>query len=123
MAPALYLRGCWYLSALLVASFAMYFLLRLFREKFVYIIAPFLSLLLLGYLIAICRYPNRFTLVSENGFLLNGGVIRAFAVMGCGVFIYGITRYLNQQRYSKKSILCTGFLQISHLYHHCAEML
>ena len=32
-APALYLRGCWYLSAMLVAAFVLFFLLRTFLRK------------------------------------------------------------------------------------------
>ena len=45
---------------------------------------------------------NRFTLVHDNGYFLNGGILRAFAVMGCGVFIYGVARKLNERVLSKK---------------------
>ncbi len=103
--PVLYLRGCWYLSAMMVAAFVLYFLLQVFREKFVHIIAPCMSLFLIGYLITICEYKNRFTLVHDNGYFMNGGILRAIAVMGCGVFIYGVARELNARELSKKAYI------------------
>ncbi len=98
--PALYLRGCWYLSAMLFVSLIMFYCLCAMRDKFVYIIAPVSSVLLLGYLIGMDAAPEGINIVHVNGMFVNGGIIRAFAVMGCGVFIYGLTKLLGSKEFN-----------------------
>lgn len=102
-------NASWYLSAMLICMIVIYPLTRKYRDKFIYIIAPIISILLLGYLSRnfgnLNQYNNNFTLVYT-------GLIRAFAEISLGVIIYAIVEKLQQIKFTKFSQLLISALNL-----------
>lgn len=82
------MRSVWYISPLLLLSWAVFFLLALNREAFLGI-APFAGITLLAYI------ANEFGTLSMQGsmiFMFKGGVVRGFAEMSLGVVLAHVVR-------------------------------
>ena len=98
----------WFLSALLIALFFLYPLLFRFRESFLFMGAPLLSLFCFGTLYMVNE--NLLTHFKWMGFA-SSDVIRAIGNLSLGVFSYAITRMIDE-KYQKKNRLigCAGLL-------------
>ena len=82
----------WYVSALMIASFLLGYLLLRYKNSFLYFIAPSLSIGLYTYL-----YNNYGHLGTIFSFRLNtfSGTLRAIAGMSLGCICYCIYNYIN----------------------------
>ena len=112
--PSLYLRGSWYISAMLVVSFIYYYMILRFKKPFIEVVLPFCSLFIVGYLIQKNNNGSIFTFVHDNGLLINLGLLRAFAVMGIGAFIFTVSLYVNENviifSKGKVLLLCVKYI-------------
>lgn len=87
----------WYISAMLLALAVIYPLARRHYDVYVRIVAPLAGFLLTGMLIA--KNGTLGDAGGLSGFLTNG-VIRAFAEISLGMFVYEAVRVLKQKKCS-----------------------
>lgn len=81
----------WYISSMLIALCIIYPLARNNYDKFTHIIAPFSSIMILGYLVKFTGYFSGTT--AMLGFTMKSNY-RAFAVISLGMVCYEVYRYL-----------------------------
>ena len=96
----------WYLSAMLLAMFLLYPLVRKLKDTFFYIIAPLLVIVLYGVL-----FQNFGNLTAPRwwsfGFIMKG-TLRAIAALALGCVIFKITEGLKKFQFTKLvRIICT----------------
>ena len=88
----------WYISAMLLSMWAVYPLLRRYRDRYALIAAPLLGVLLLGYLSQ--KYSN-LNLASQFDVVVHAGLIRAFAELNLGVVAFKLAQYLSGLRLTR----------------------
>ena len=102
-------NASWYLSAMIISMVIIYPLTRKYRDKFIYILAPIISIVLLGYLSRnfsnLNQYNNNFTIVYT-------GLLRAIADITIGVIIYKVVEWLQQKNFTTLSRLLFSVFNI-----------
>ena len=84
----------WYLSAFLIASFFIYYLLLKNKDRFLYLIAPVSIVIILAF----CYHDMGYLGYSNQyQFLLCTGVWEAFASLAYGCICYKIYKTLNEK--------------------------
>lgn len=78
-------RATWYLSAMYLAMFILYPMLRRWKETFTHILAPLIAIVLLGYLSQTYGNLNQY---SNNYTFLYAGTLRALAEISLGCVCY-----------------------------------
>lgn len=79
----------WYCSALLIAGFCVYYLLLKNKKGYLYFVAPFSLMMILGWMRQNIGYINRW--LQFDGLIPIGtGVLRGFAEMGLGCICHEI---------------------------------
>lgn len=83
------LRSMWYISVFVFLLFVMYFLLS-YNDKLAMGLLPITALIIILHL-----YATYATLCCQNVYegYVSGGVLRGFAEMGIGIFMYGNVTY------------------------------
>lgn len=99
----------WYLSAMLICMFLIYPLLRKFYKTFTHIIAPLVSILLLGYMAH--SFGKLTGVMSWEGFCYRG-MLRGFAELCLGTVCFEICRYFKEKEISKKRRIIFTFAEI-----------
>lgn len=89
--------GFWYISAMLIAMFILYPLMRKYKDIFFYIIAPLLCIFLLGYSF---QTWNSFSGPRTWLGYCNKGVIRALLGILIGCICYKIGSVLKNRQYT-----------------------
>lgn len=94
----------WYLSALCITSYFLYFLLSDKKDTFVYFICPLSALLIYTY---ISRTNGNLAYVEQYNGIFLAALLRAWAGLSTGVISYYIYVYLKGYKYdnSRKSLL------------------
>ena len=103
-------NASWYLSAMFISMVILYPLARKFRDKFIYILAPILCIVIFGYLSRnfgnLNQYNNNFTIVYT-------GLIRAIAEISLGAIIYEIVEWLKLKQFTVLSKVLCSLLNIT----------
>ncbi|MBR1762618.1 MAG: acyltransferase [Eubacterium sp.] len=90
----------WYISSMLIAMMILFPLCVKYKENFKRIVCPVISLLLLGYL----SHETK-KLGGTSDFVFGGiiakTIVRAFAEMGIGIFVYELIGKLKKKSLSK----------------------
>jgi len=84
----------WYISSMLLALIIIYPLCLNFYDVFTHIIAPFTGLILSGFMIL---SKGTFGADGELNGLLTNGLVRAFAHICLGIFIFELVRMLREK--------------------------
>lgn len=88
----------WYISAMLLAMLVLYPLLIKYKDTFFYIIAPCVSIFLLGY---ICKTVGHLGGPTKwDGFYFRG-VLRAFAELSLGCILWKISQTMLRFQYTR----------------------
>lgn len=87
----------WYISAMLLSMLILFPLLIKYKDTFIYVIAPCISIFLMGYLckeFSSLASPGKWT-----GFMLRG-MIRAFAEIALGCILWAVCQKIKQYSYT-----------------------
>ena len=102
-------RGSWFLSAMYIAMLILYPLLRKYKRRFICILAPLISITLLGWLSQ--KHGNLNQYVNEYA-LLYSGVLRAIAELSMGCICFAAAKRINALRLTKLSKWCLSGAQV-----------
>ncbi|MCQ2507630.1 MAG: acyltransferase family protein [Dorea sp.] len=90
----------WYISAMLLAMFILYPIIRKHFEMFIHVIGPAIAIFLYGYMYAKSGSPMG---VFDEMLFATKGLFRAFAGISLGAGLYPVVKYLAAQRLSSFS--------------------
>ena len=93
-----FVSGGWYLSALLVVGYFVYYLYVNHKKTFVHFLAPLCILMMLGY---IEREYHSIQRQYDTVFGLTTGLLRGFAEMSIGVIVYEIHCYFKNRHFTR----------------------
>lgn len=102
--------GTWYLSAMYLAMLILYPMLRVWKERFVHIIAPLIGIFGLGYLSRTYGHLNQYV---NNWDLLYSGMIRALAEISLGCVCYVVCQRIRSVRVTPLSRVLITLVQIA----------
>ena len=91
----------WYLSAMFIAIWIIYPIMRRYGQAFSAYFAPMLNLFLSGFLLQTCG-----ALSTADTYIfgwLNSGIVRAVAMISLGTFVYNISNYIRSSATDKQS--------------------
>lgn len=88
----------WYISAMLLSMLVLYPLLLKYKDTFFYIIAPCISIFLIGYMCKV--FGNLGDGTSWEGFYYRG-IMRAFAELSLGCILFKISQTILRFQYTK----------------------
>ncbi len=110
----------WYISAMLICLFIIYPILRKYFHGFSKFGAPIIGVLIIGYINLNFRsiIPGVFRLTNNSIFYV--GLLRAFAEICLGIFIYTIVDYISNKKLTKKESI---FLLLVELGTFCLTLL
>lgn len=96
--------AAWYISALLICSYILFFLLRNYEKVTINLLLPLSIMILYSYFY---RYKGNLDIVIEmEGFYLNGALMRGFADMALGVVAARLNQYL--ESHAKNLLIWKG---------------
>ncbi len=104
------IRATWYLSAMYLAMLILFPMLRKWKKNFIYIIAPLLSIFLMGYLSQTCDNLNQYI---NNWNLVFPGMIRAIAELSLGCICYAVCEKIKSLRFTTFSRILITFVQVA----------
>lgn len=99
----------WYISDMLMAMFILYPLCRKYYHNFTKIIAPVISLLIVGYLI---KETGKLSGSTAWSVLVSKTLLRAIAEICAGSVLFEIVRSLKKLKFSKKDKVLLTVLEI-----------
>lgn len=102
------IRATWYLSAMYIAMLALYPMLRRWKDKFTYIIAPLIALFCLGYISQSYGNLNQYV---NNYRLVYAGILRAFADLSIGCICYEVCEKIKTVRFTRVSQVLITLVQ------------
>lgn len=102
-------RATWYLSAMYIAMFILYPMIRKWQETFTHIIAPLIAIFFLGYLSQKYGNLNQYT---GNYTLVYSGVLRALAEISLGCVCYVVCEKIQLMQFTKFSRLLITLVQV-----------
>lgn len=88
----------WYIVTMLISMGILYPILRKFKENYIYIFSPIISILGLAYMFKLGTLG--LTYDTWNGYV-NIGLIRAFVELNIGLYIYIIVDKINKINYTR----------------------
>lgn len=91
------IRATWYLSAMYLAMFILFPMLRRWKTTYTRIIAPLLSIFLIGYLTQTCDNLNQYI---NNWNIFYPGLIRAVAEISLGCICFEICEKMKSVSYT-----------------------
>ena len=99
----------WYLSSMILSMFIIYPLMRKFKMNYVYIVAPLVVYLGIGYLNHLFVGLNH--TVSWTGFTLHNN-IRAFSELNLGIIIYFLIDKIKNIKFTSLGIFILTFIEM-----------
>lgn len=103
------IRATWYLSAMFLAMFMLYPLLRKYRHTFTHIIAPLFAIFGLGYLSKVYGNLDQYT---KNWNLVYSGFIRAIAELSLGCVCYVVCEKIKEINFTMFSRILITLTQV-----------
>lgn len=76
----------WYVSALLIGSYFIYYLIRNYEKIYLQFIGPLVSVIIFSFMYR--QYGSLQPFYSTDGIWLNQGVMRAFLGLTVGIYVY-----------------------------------
>ena len=104
-----FVRGTWYISAMLIGGAILYSLQRRFKDTFSYLIAPVGAILLLGYLF---RNYTDLNLINGKFKTVAPGLLRGLAEMSLGCVIFRMAAWLKEKRLTLFSSICLSLINL-----------
>lgn len=89
-------RASWYLSAMYISMILLYPLLRKFKDQFTHIIAPLLSIVLLGYISQTFGHLDQY-IASDAYTVVHSGILRAIAELSLGCICYAVCKEIRRK--------------------------
>lgn len=99
----------WYISTMMVALLILYPLLKRFKKTFTMVIAPIISIFIIGY---IChKYDDAFSGVKAWDVFCTKSTLRAIAIISLGAFCYSFAERIKQWKLKKSDIVFLTVLE------------
>lgn len=80
----------WYVSSLLIGSYLIYYLLKKFREAYLYFIGPVTVIVVFSYMYR--TYGRLENFYTTTGFFFNSGLMRAVMGLTIGIYVFLLSK-------------------------------